>query len=98
MPNQQTTPTAKFIAKAYESKQTLDKAELAVSRDKFAKRLVIRQQFETEIEPKIREQLSLVELDKDGEPIEPDYVKQSESVRAKAAKRMLGVMAKTIRS
>ena len=92
--NQQTTPTPESIGKAYESKKTLDEAELAVSKDKFAKRLVIRQQFETEIEPKIREQLSLVEFDKDGEPIDPDYVKQSESVRAKAERRMLGVMAK----
>ncbi|WP_158859759.1 hypothetical protein [Lunatibacter salilacus] len=92
--NQATARSPESIAENYATKQALDAAELAVSKDKFKKRLTIRRDFEKNIEPKLQQNLSHVELDKDGEPADPDYVKGNESVRIKSEKRMLTVMAK----
>lgn len=92
--NQPVTLTPGTIAKTHTAKQALDAAELAVSKDKFEKRLTIRRDFEAKIAPKLRQELSLVELDENNEPVDPDYVKDNESVRVKAEKRMLSVMAK----
>ena len=92
--NQATTRSPESIAETYTTKKALDAAELAVSKDKFKKRLIIRREFETNIAPKLRRNLSLVELGEDGEPEDPDYVKENESVRIKSEKRMLTVMAK----
>lgn len=88
------TPTPETIEETYATKQALDAAELAVSQDKFEKRLTVRRDFEAKIALKLHQELSLVELDEDGEPVDPDYVKGNESARAKAEKRMLTVMAK----
>jgi hypothetical protein len=88
------TPTPEAIEETYAAKQALDAAELAVSQDKFERRLTVRRDFEAKIVPELHQQLSLVELGEDGEPVDPDYVKGTESSRAKAEKRMLTVMAK----
>jgi len=92
--NRPVVQSPETIAKNYATQQVLEAAELAVSKDKFNKRLSVRRDFEKKIEPKIRKNLSLVELGNDGEPLDPDYVKNSESVRIKSEKRMLSVMAK----
>jgi len=92
--NQPTTSIPETIAETYASEQAIETAELAVSKDKFEKRLTTHRDFEAKIAPKLRQKLSLVELGEDGEPVDPDYVKDNESVRAKAEKRMLTVMAK----
>lgn len=92
--NQPIELTPETIAETYATKQALDAAELEISKDKFKKRLAIHRDFEAKIAPKLRQKLSLVELGEDGEPVDPDYVKDNESVRAKAEKRMLTVMAK----
>ena len=92
--NQLTTSIPETIAETYASEQAIETAELAVSKDKFEKRLTTHRDFEAKIAPKLRQKLSLVELGEDGEPVDPDYVKDNESVRAKAEKRMLTVMAK----
>jgi len=89
-----TTPTPKSIADNYALEQTIKEANLAVSKDKFNKRHALRREFNTQIAPKIRAGLSLVELGDSGEPVDPDFVKENESVRMKTEKRMLTVMAK----
>ena len=89
-----TTPTPKSIADNYALEETIKEANLAVSKEKFKKRQALRSEFNAKIAPKIRTGLSLVELGDDGEPVDPDFVKDDESVRMKAEKRMLTVMAK----
>lgn len=86
--------TPESIASTYDNQVKIDTANLNVSKDKFDRRLEIRKEYEVQIAPKIREELSFVEVDDSGEPLDPDYVKSNESVRAKAEKRMLSVMVK----
>jgi hypothetical protein len=78
----------------YTKQVALEGAELTVSKDKFDKKLAVRKEFEAHIAPSLRQELSLVELRENGEPVDPDYVRSTESVRAKAERRMLDVMAR----
>lgn len=82
------------ITDSYAKKLENEAAELAVSKDKYKKRMAIRRMFDEKIAPQMRRNLSLVELDDNGEPLDLDYISKKESVRGKAEKRMLTVMAK----
>lgn len=82
------------ISNNYNNQLQVDEANLKVVKDKFARKLVITKEFEKDVAPKIRKELSLVEFDDNGKSLDADYVKPGESVRSKAEKRMLTVMAK----
>ena len=85
--------TPDSIKKAHEQHKALAGAELDIAKDKFARRFAIRTEFEKAVAPSLRTELSLVELDDNGNPVDPDYVTSRESVRAKAERRLLTALA-----
>jgi len=88
-----TAPSPKTVINDFAEREALAEAQLEVSRRRFKKRTETRAAFQTDIAPRLRRDLSLVELDDQDEPIDPDFVKPDESVRVKAEGQMVAAMA-----
>lgn len=84
--------TPEMIKRDFAEREALADAQLEVAQKRFEKRAAIRATFRDTIAPRIRKELSIVEVDDRGEPIDPDFVKPGEPVRAKAEVRMVSAI------
>lgn len=91
-------PTPETIKKQFVTQNALQQAHLEVAKEKFAKRTKIREEFQSKVATKIRQQLSLVELDDKGKPLDPEFVKADEPVQKKAEQRIISAISENLDS